>query len=95
MSVVGAVIGLVLWLFLVLLIGRLVLDYVQLFARSWSPRGAVLVVAETVYSVTDPPVLALRRIIPPIRLGSINLDLSFMVLFFAILFLMGLNARLL
>jgi YggT family protein len=73
-----------LWLYFVLLIGRLILDYVQLFARSWRPSGPMLVVAEAVYTTTDPPLRALRRVIPPLRLGSVSLDLSFLVLIIAI-----------
>ncbi|HEU4912913.1 MAG TPA: YggT family protein [Actinomycetes bacterium] len=79
-SPVGQVLILVLWIFFILLIGRLVLDYVQMFARSWRPRGPMLVVAEAIYTVTDPPLRALRKVIPPLRLGSISLDLSFLVL---------------
>lgn len=74
----------ILFTFLLFLMARLVLDYVQMFARSWRPRGIVLVIAEVVYTVTDPPLRALRRVIPPLRLGSISLDLSFMVLFVAV-----------
>jgi YggT family protein len=76
----GALIVLVLWLFFVLLIGRLVLDYIQMFARSWRPSGPMLVIAEVVYSITDPPLKFLRRFIPPLRIGGISLDLSFLVL---------------
>ena len=79
-SPVGQVLILVLWIFFILLIGLLVLDYVQMFARSWRPRGPMLVVAEAIYTVTDPPLRALRKVIPPLRLGSISLDLSFLVL---------------
>ena len=80
MSVVLELLIVVLWLYFVLLIGRLILDYVQIFARSWRPTGAVLVVAEVVYTATDPPLRALRRVIPPLRIGSVSLDLSFLVL---------------
>ena len=79
-SPVGQVLILALWLFFILLIARLVLDYVQMFARSWRPSGLVLVIAEAVYTVTDPPLRALRKVIPPLRLGSVSLDLSFLVL---------------
>ena len=79
-SPVGQVIILVLWLFFILLIGRLILDYVQMFARSWRPTGPLLVVAEAIYTVTDPPLRALRKVIPPLKVGSITLDLSFLVL---------------
>ena len=63
-----------------LLIGRLVLDWVQVFARDWRPRGAMLVVAETVYTITDPPLKALRKVIPPLTLGAMRVDLAFLVL---------------
>jgi YggT family protein len=68
-----------LWIFFILLIARLVLDYVQMFARSWRPTGVALVLAEVVYTITDPPLKALRRVIPPLRIGGIALDLSFLV----------------
>lgn len=77
---VGQLAYLVLWLFFLLLIARLVLEYIQMFARSWRPRGPLLVVAEAVYTITDPPLKALRRVIPPLKLGQITLDLSFLVL---------------
>jgi YggT family protein len=67
-------------IFTFFLIARLVLDYVQMFARSWRPTGVVLVIAEIIYSITDPPLKALRRVIPPLRIGGISLDLSFLVL---------------
>ena len=79
-SPVGQIVILVLWIFFILLIARLVLDYVQMFARSWRPRGPLLVVAEVVYTVTDPPLRALRKVIPPLRIGSVSLDMSFLVL---------------
>jgi len=79
-SPVGQVIIVALWLFFVLLIARLVIDYIQMFARSWRPTGVLLVAAEVIYTITDPPLKALRRLIPPLRLGSITLDLSFLVL---------------
>jgi YggT family protein len=79
-SVVLELLIVVLWLYFVLLIGRLILDYVQVFARSWSPSGPLLVVAEVVYTATDPPLRLLRRVIPPLRIGSVSLDLSFLVL---------------
>lgn len=80
-SPVGQIIQLILWLFLVLLIARLVFDYIQMFARSWRPSGPLLVVAELIYTVTDPPLRALRRVIPPLKIGQVSLDLSFLVLF--------------
>jgi YggT family protein len=65
--------------FLWLLLIRLVFDWVQVFARSWSPRGIVLVLLEIVYSVTDPPIMFIRRFVPPLRIGSVALDTSFLI----------------
>lgn len=84
MSLIGQVLTVALTIFLIVLIARLVIDYVQLFSRSWRPTGVVLVIAEVVYTVTDPPLRALRRVIPPLRIGSISLDLSFIVLIIAV-----------
>ena len=79
-SDVGDWISFLLLLYLILLIGRLILDYIQMFARSWRPSGPMLVIAELIYTATDPPLRALRKVIPPLRIGSISLDLSFLVL---------------
>lgn len=79
MQIVGTVLYVVLWAFIGLLWVRFVVDWVQVFARSWQPRGFLLVLLEGVYSATDPPIKALRRVIPPLRLGSIALDLSFLI----------------
>ena len=84
MTAVREVIDLVLLLALIVLLGRLVLDWIQVFARDWRPKGPVLVVAEGVYTVTDPPIKAIRRVIPPLRLGGMSIDLAFMVLLLAI-----------
>jgi YggT family protein len=83
-TTVGAVLSALLYIFLVLLIGRWILETVQAFARHWHPRGAVLVLAETVYTATDPPLRLLRRFIPPLRVGNVAVDLSFMVLIFVV-----------
>ncbi|MDA8369939.1 MAG: YggT family protein [Nocardiopsaceae bacterium] len=87
MSIVQTVLYIILNVFLLVLIGRLVFELVQAFARSWRPSGFVLVLAETVYTITDPPLRFLRRFIKPIRLGSVALDLSFTVLFFFVVIL--------
>ena len=88
---VGATVYFALWFFFLLLIGRLVLDYIQMFARSWRPRGPLLVVAEIVYTITDPPLKALRRVIPPLRIGSVALDLSFLIVMIAAYVLLRIN----
>ena len=76
MGIVFGLVYIALLLFLVALIIRLVFDWVQMFARSWRPRGVALVAAHAVYSVTDRPLKLLRRLIPPLRLGGMSLDLA-------------------
>ena len=68
-----------LWIFIALMWIRFVVDWVQVFARSWTPTGFLLVVLEVVYSATDPPIKALRRVIPPLRIGTVAIDLSFII----------------
>jgi YggT family protein len=88
-SAIKSLLWLVVFLFFISLIIRLVFDWIQVFSRDWKPRGIVLILAEAVYSVTDPPLRALRRFIPPLRLGAVQLDLAFTVLFLIILILLG------
>ena len=87
----GQVIEGLLWFFIALLWIRFVVDWVQVFARSWAPRGPLLVVLEVVYSITDPPIKALRRVIPPLRLGSVALDLSFLIVMIGAYVLLRIN----
>jgi YggT family protein len=84
----------VLLVFLVLLFARFVVDWVMVLARSWRPSGLVAAGLEVVYSTTDPPLKALRRVIPPLNLGSVRLDLGFMVLLIVVLILRNITSRL-
>ncbi len=81
MNIILPLVYLVLVLFQLTLILRIVYDAVQMFARQWRPKGPALVLATGIYGVTDPPVRLFRRIIPPLRLGGVALDLAFLVLF--------------
>ena len=78
----------VLTIYLVVLIGRMIFSWVQVFARDWHPSGILLVIAEGIFTITDPPLKFLRRFMPTIRLGMVALDLSFMVLFIVVLILL-------
>ena len=84
MNVVRDVFFYALSVYLVLLIIRLIFTWVQMYARSWTPTGVLLVIAEGVYSATDPPLRFLRRYIRPLRIGSVALDLSFILLFLVV-----------
>ncbi|MGL5815971.1 MAG: YggT family protein [Phycicoccus sp.] len=90
MSDVTAVLRFLVFLYLMVLVGRVVFDWIRILAREWRPRGPVLLVAEPVYTLTEPPLRALRRVIPPLRLGAVSVDLSFMVLFLGVALLYAL-----
>ena len=79
MQIIGQTLYIILFVFIGLLWVRFIVDWVQVFARQWEPRGPLLVALEGVYSATDPPIMALRRVIPPLRIGSVALDLSFLL----------------
>jgi YggT family protein len=75
-------------IYLVILVARMIFSWVQVFARDWRPHGLLLILAEAIFTVTDPPLKFLRRFIPPLRLGMVAMDLSFMVLFIVVLILL-------
>ncbi len=79
------------WVFFAFLWIRFVVDWVQVFARSWTPRGPLLVGLEAVYTTTDPPIKALRRVIPPLRIGNFALDLSFLIVMISAYVLLAIN----
>lgn len=94
MGIARDVVLIALQVFLGVLIFRLVMDYVFMFARSWQPGKAMVVVLEATYTVTDPPLKFLRRFIPPLRFGGVALDLSFFVLMIIVYILINVVARL-
>jgi YggT family protein len=84
MNAVLEVLRFVVFLYFLVLIGRVIFDWIRIFAREWRPRGAALLVAEPIYTLTEPPLRALRKVVPALRLGGMSIDLSFMVLFFIV-----------
>ncbi|HWL01197.1 MAG TPA: YggT family protein [Microbacteriaceae bacterium] len=87
--IVLRVIHVLLIIYLILLWARIILELVRAINRQWRPRGAVLVIAEIIYTLTDPPIRLVRKVIPPIRLGPVAIDLSVMLLMFAVIVLMS------
>ena len=80
MSIIGLIAGILntlVLIYVLFLLARLILEYIPMFNREWRPRGGMLVVAEVVFTVTDPPLRFFRRFIPPLRIGPIALDLGF------------------
>jgi YggT family protein len=88
MQLLKVVLTYLLSIYLVVLIGRMIIGWIQVFARSWRPTGVVLVLAEGIFTATDPPLKFLRRYIPPLRIGRVAMDLSYMVLFIVVLILL-------
>ena len=87
----GAITSLIYWalnLSLLSLIGRLILDYIRIFSPNWRPTGVVLAIAELIYTITDKPLAFVRQFVPPLRLGGVALDLSFIVVFVVVQLLM-------
>lgn len=96
MRLAASVVNLLLLFYLLAMIARLILEYIPLFNREWRPRGFGLVLAEVVFTVTDPPLRLFRRLVPPLRLGPIALDLGFpltMLVVFILLSVTGAIAR--
>jgi YggT family protein len=88
MGILKVVLTYILTIYLVILIARMVISWIQMFARSWVPTGVILIIAEGIFTATDPPLKFLRRYIRPLRIGTVAIDLSFMVLFIVILILL-------
>lgn len=88
-SVIASIVHLALLLYLLVLFARLILDYIPLFNREWRPKGPGLVAAEIAYTITDPPVRFFRRLIPPLRIGTISLDFGFTLTVLVVLILMN------
>jgi YggT family protein len=74
----------ILGLFKLALFARIIIDYIRMFARNWRPNAIFLAIFEFIYSITDRPMRFVQRFVPPLRIGGVALDLSFIVLLIAI-----------
>ncbi len=95
-QLIAAILNLALLLYVFVLLARLVLEWIPFFNREWRPRGAGLIAAEIVFTITDPPIKLFRRFIPPLRMGAIAIDFGFaltMLLCFILLSITGSLAR--
>lgn len=89
LRLVAAILNTLLLLYIFVLLARLVFEYIPIFNREWRPRGAVLILAEIVYTITDPPMKLFRRVVPPIRIGPVSLDLAFTITMLLCFILLG------
>jgi YggT family protein len=92
MWIVGSIIQWVLWVFLLILFARMILSWVPVLVRDWEPKGPMLVFAEIIYSITDPPLKLIRKVLRPVRVGNMMLDLAFIGLAIMVAILMQVNA---
>lgn len=88
-SIIATVIYVALIVFFLMMWARFILDLVRMLARQWRPRGLGLVLAEAAYSVTDPPIKLVRRVVPPVRLGGAALDFAWSIVMLAVLILIS------
>ncbi len=88
MTLIGIILYLIVRIFTLLLIARLIIEMIHSFSRQFQPPRWFAVLAEPIFQVTDPPVNALRKVIPPLRAGGVGIDMSVLVLFF-VLFILG------
>jgi YggT family protein len=93
-NIVWQIAYLLLWIFRLLIIGRIVIEIVRMIAKTWRPTGRSAASMEVLYATTDPPVKLFRRVIPPLRLGGVGFDLSIIVLFIVVAILMSVTLHL-
>ena len=87
MGLIALVIYWLLQVYFFALIGRFIFDLILSVNRSWRPKGLVVVVVESIYTVTDPPLKMVRKVLPPLRLGAMQIDFGWTVVFFAVVFI--------
>ena len=87
MGLIALVIYWLLQVYFFALIGRFIFDLILSVNRSWRPKGLVVVVVESIYTVTDPPLKMVRKVLPPLRLGAMQIAFGWTVVFFAVVFI--------
>lgn len=92
MLIAGTIIYWLLWLYLLVMFARMIMSWIPMLVRDWHPRGGMLVVAEVIYTITDPPLRLLRKVLKPVRIGSIMLDLAFIGLYVVVIIAMRVNS---
>jgi len=80
MVILGTILWWALRIYSLTIVARIILDWVRAYNPSWRPRGIVLVLAEIVYTLTDFVLKLVRKLIPPLRLGPVALDIGLILL---------------
>ena len=89
MSIIATILYVVVFIYFLLMWARLILDVLTNLSRDFRPRGVVLIVAEISFTITDPPIRLVRKVIPPLRLGGVSLDFAWSVVMFAVIILLS------
>jgi YggT family protein len=87
MTLIITVVATLLLLFQLVLLARVALDWIAVLAGPAAPRSARGRLSAAVRAVTEPVLAPVRRVLPPLRLGSVALDLSVIVVFLVVLVL--------
>jgi YggT family protein len=90
-GVVAGVLYVLLLIYVLVLLGRMIFDYIPMFNRGWRPHGGGLVLAEIIYTVTDPPIRFVRRFVKPLRIGPVAIDLAFTIVLIVCFFLLSIT----
>ena len=83
LSVIAFILDLAVRLFILVMWGRFIVDLIPLFSRGWRPKGFLLVISEIIFTITDPPIKAVRRILPPLRTSGASIDFSWSIVLIA------------
>jgi YggT family protein len=83
LSVIAFILDIAVRLFIMVMWGRFIVDLIPLFSRGWRPRGFLLVISEIIFTITDPPIKAVRRILPPLRTSGASIDFSWSIVLIA------------
>ena len=93
-SIIALIAYIALTVFFVLMWARFILDLARTFLRQWRPRGIGLILAEAVFTITDPPIMLVRKVIPPLRVGGVALDFAWSIVMLACIILSSIAAGL-
>lgn len=86
-SIVAVILDIAVRLFIMVMWGRFIVDLIPMFSRGWRPRGFLLVISEIIFTITDPPIKAVRRLVPPLRTSGAAIDFSWSIVLIAAIIL--------
>lgn len=79
MNLIGVILLNTLAIYGWILVGRIILSFIPMFSPGWQPPPFLTPIVDLIYGLTEPPLQALRRVIP--QPMGFPFDLSFIVLY--------------